>query len=386
VGTGLTSLQPAIGGRIVVSKLWGTEGSLRIRHRSRLYHRPSFPAGDPNRSVWTHRLTEFAVRFGGASDHTSFGVGRLIVQDVAGLGYLDGAFFSIRLSPHFRAGVAGGTEPDSRDPGLQPNHGKFGVFGTFAAGRYEKQRLESTLAFSSSYVEGTVSREFFYFQNMYNRSNRLHIFQSAELDVNRQWRKEANGGRFSLSNLFLNASFAVTPRVTADVAYDTRQNVLDYETFTTPDSLFDDHLYSGYNAGLTVTLSRGIRIRGNGGVRYRNNEGTTNRFFSLAATIPRFVRSNHSLAARFSRSQTPFITGTRPTLSYRITATRRLRIEAMTGAYFYTDAIATSRSFFGELGGYYTLSARYWISASGRQYFGGNLESLHVFTEAGVNF
>lgn len=378
-GAGLTSHQPAVNARLVVSNLMGTRASLYLRHRSRLYYRP-----DLGSSEWVHRLTELAVRFGDPR-HVTWGFGRMVVNDVYGLGYVDGAFASIALSGHYRTGVILGLDPDPSDGGVRTGYRKFGTYLTWQGGVPSRHRIELTGAISGSYVDGTVNREFGYVQGVYNYTNVLYLYQSVEVDLNRQWREAANGGRFTFSNFLTTASVRPWQAVSLDFSYDDRQQVRDYDTFETPDSLFDDSRYSGWRLGATVSPAPRLRFGLNGGIRYREGSDQTNRFYTALATIRHFPMQGQHLNLRWTTTETDFMTAHRPTASLRFPLGRRLRMNAGVGAYLYEQGFVQSNTGFLEAGAYYPLGDRYYVSGEVRQFTGGNLESLQVLVEAGLN-
>jgi hypothetical protein len=379
-GSGLTSLQPAVSGRLVASNIMGTTGSFFLRLRSRLYYRP-----EPNESVWSHRVTELAVRFGDP-EYFTWGVGRMVVDDVHGLGYIDGAAVTVHITPQYRAGIIAGFDPFTADMRFDPSYRKFGTFLTWQTTGSSRSRLALTGALSGSYVDGTINREFGYVQGVYSYGNVLHVYQSMEVDLNRQWREAANGGRLTFSNFLTSITATPTERLVLDFGYDARQNYRDMNTFETPDSLFDDNTYTGWNAGATYAVNSNVSLRANGGLRYRGSSEQTNRYYSLSSTIHHLPMRGQHLTLRWAASQTQMVTGYRPSANLRFPLGRRLRMKAGIGGYIYSQENLTSKTFFAEGGAYYTFMTRYYASADLRQYVGGNLESFQLFTEVGVNF
>jgi hypothetical protein len=378
-GAGLTSHQPAVNARLVVPDLMGTRASLYLRHRSRLYYRP-----DQGTSAWVHRLTELAVRIGDPR-HVTWGFGRMVVNDVYGLGYVDGAFASIALSGHYRTGVILGLDPDPADGGVRTGYRKFGTYLTWQGGAPSRHRIELTGAISGSYVDGTVNREFGYVQGVYGYGGTVYIYQSVEVDLNRQWRETANGGRFTFSNFLTTVSVRPWQTVGLDFSYDDRQQVRDYDTFETPDSLFDDSRYNGWRLGATFSPGSRLRFGLNGGIRYRESSDQTNRFYTALATVRHFPLQGQHLTMRWTTTETDFMTAHRPIASLRFPVGRRLRMNAGAGAYLYEQGFVQSNTAFFEAGAWYPLGRRYYLSAEARQFSGGNLESLQVLVEAGVN-
>lgn len=381
----VSSWQPAFNARLIVDDLFGVKGaSFRMRHRSRLYHRSRALGTSVGTNEWTNRLSEFAVLYENPSHTMDMGFGRVISPYVNGMGYIDGAYMSFELDPNWRAGIVGGSEPNLVNSGINLDRHKFGGFLAYEAGSYESNRFTSTFALSSAYADGSISREFGYLQNTFSLARQLYLYQSVEIDYNRQWRWQVEQKRFSFSNLYLVANATPVSFATVNFSYDARRNIRDAYWLETPDSLFDDNIYTGYNGGLSLSLPRAISLRGNSGVRYDSDGVVTNRFYSFHASIRRFPVRTHSMAFTLSRSETPVVRAYRPVLYYRFPATRALRMGVSMGGYIYETQPELS-NYYSEITAYQTLGQRYFVSTELRRYFGGGQDSFQMFAEFGLN-
>jgi len=382
----LSSYQPGINLRLAVDDVFGTGGVLRIRHRTRLYHRTRPLSTEADTDEWTHLLGEFGVYFDAGDRRDAVGFGRVLNPYIRGLGYMDGGYASVAMGPHLILGAAGGLDPDIEDSSLRTDRQKYGMFVAYERGTYATTRLATTFAFSGSYAEGTISREFGYVQNVLSFARRLSIYHSMEVDVNRGWRKSANGGTVSFSNTYLTANAQVTPRMSVDASYDARRNIRDIRTHDSPDSLFDDALSSGYGAGMAFTFPHNVRLRARGGERRREHEDRTNRYGSVYLSAGQFPFRGHSVAAGVSVSETPYITGYRPVFTYRFPVARRTRLSLGVGGYVYKQELETTTSTFYDAGVYQTIGSRYYLSGNVRRLTGDALDSVQMYTEAGVSF
>jgi len=380
----ISTSQPAIIGRLVINNLYGTGAMFRFRHRTRWYHRSREIGAGIGTDEWSHRLTEFAILYRSRDGRLDMGIGRVISPYVNGMGYIDGAYFSRMISRHFRTGIVAGSEPDLIDSSIDFGRRKFGAFVAYERGSFGTQRFTSTFALSGAYDDGDISREFGYLQNTFSIARKLSLYQSVEVDLNRQWRKSFEDSRFSFSNLYIVANTTPVRFATLNFAYDARRNVRDSYSLATPDSLFDTNLYSGYNGGIAVRLPRSMSMRANAGVRYREDGLEMNRFYSVHANIRRFIVPTHTLALSMSMSETPFVKAYRPVVSYRFPATRKLRAALSFGGYIYENQSELT-NYYAEVGGYRTLGRRYFLSGEFRQYFGGGFDSIQMFFELGLN-
>lgn len=384
-GSGLSSLQPSIFARVSVKDVAGTGGELRFRGRTRLTRRDEPPGPGFDTNQWSHRLTEFAVVFDHPDATVQWAVGRLVAPHMRGVGLVDGGYAAVRVHPYWRIGGAGGLEPDPIDTGFDSGRRQVAGFVAFEYDADRRWRFASTAAFAGSYAEGEIDREFWYLQNVFSLTRRLTVYQSVEADVNRGWRKDAAGGdRIELTNLYLMANAELSRFALVDFTYDNRKNVRTYDTMESPDSLFDDRVYSGWGAGVTLRLPRNVTLRGSGGIRHRKDDFETSRRFSVVARVSRFPWAGHSLLARYAWYETQFTTAWRPVLTYRFPATAGLRVDVSGGGYIYERGTTTTSSYYAEAGGYYRFG-RYFTAATWRQYAGGDLESAQVFAEVGLN-
>ncbi|MGD8413210.1 MAG: hypothetical protein PVF33_03200 [Candidatus Latescibacterota bacterium] len=381
-GSNLSSLQPAITARVRVDNVGGSGGELRFRDRVRYYLRDQ-PAGPTiAENEWYHRLTELAFVMESPGATIGWGVGRFIAPYMLGVGLIDGGYVSVGFARYFRAGVAAGLTPDPYDLGVSADGTQA---GGFIALDYEVPRLwrfNSSAALTGRYHSGTVSREFVYWQNAFNYYNRLSVFQTVEIDLNRDWRRDTAGGSATFSNFYLNANAELTRNASVDFAYDSRKNVRVYETKEIPDSLFDDLLHQGFRGGLTLRLPKQVTLRGYGGIRYRDGD-RTNHYFSIYARSARLPWSGHGLWLRYAFAETRTVTGHRPAAEYRFPAGRHTRLSLGAGGYIYQQGTRTTSNAYGDVGAYYSIR-RYYLSGKYRQYFGGTLESILFFAEVGL--
>jgi hypothetical protein len=256
---------------------------------------------------------------------------------------------------------------------------------SFDGGSPESQRLASTIAFSGSYHSGTVSREFVYLQNAYSYSRRFMAYQSLEIDINRDWRRDVEGSSLSFSNFYLTSSFSLNPDATVDLSYDARTNVRDYHTIDTPDSLFDESVRSGLRGGLSWSIPKNLQLRAFGGVQQGEDDRDT-RYASLMVSARRLIQASDRLTVRIAWSDTPSTTTYSPAAAYWIRLARQTQMNLGTGGYLYSTRGVDDNNYYLQLGADQWLGSRYSISVSARRYLGGTLESLEFMAKAGLSF
>ncbi|MCA9732435.1 MAG: hypothetical protein H6696_13120 [Deferribacteres bacterium] len=384
-GRNLTSMQPGFSGILRVENLFNSGIDFRMRQRSRYHKRSSGYDALDRDSAWQNRFFEFSFS---QTDHDAdwqYGIGRVFSPHIRGIGYIDGAHISRRVSERVRLGVAAGADPDEQTLNVNGSRNKFGAFATVEAGSYENKRLASTMAYAGSYDTGTVNREFLYLQNNFYWAKRLSLYQNVEVDFNRGWRKDAAGTAVSFSNFYLSANMKVWRFISMYFSYDARKNVRTIQTMHTPDSLFDDALRTGLSSGFV--FAPGSRMRGgiNASMRFPDNGMAGIISGSAYYSIRHFPRRGQSMAVRFSYFNTQFTNAFRPTLNYRIPLLHRLFLNLNTGSYIYQTASFVTTSYYYEVQADYSFWQRYYFSTNYRQYLDSILQSKQIYVELGVN-
>ncbi len=257
--------------RLQVSNLWDGKlaASFRTRGRHNLRAR-SYSSSAPE-SDWDNNIYEFSLLYGAEDDAFHLHAGRIAPRRVSGLGRFDGALIE-QVFSRLVIGAFAGAEPawqyHSRDAALH----KMGGYAGYTAGSRRATNVDLTLAAIAEYHASTVSREFLYTQGRFNIGSRLNISHTAEIDINRSWRKTNAGETFSVSSLYLYARWQVTHGLAASVNFDNRKTPWTYDTRDVADSLFDDNLRQGLRGRLDVNLPFRVVGQVGAGVRDRGDD------------------------------------------------------------------------------------------------------------------
>ena len=386
VGEKLALFRPSLGGKLKIRNLAGTGVEFRTRLHARKYNRSQSSYYPGRRDEWVNRVFEIALVYDKAGAPVEFGIGRVYSPYIRGVGYIDGVHFAAKINANFRAGIAAGSEPDQETLATNGHRRKYGVFLTWEKGSYQKQRLETTVALSGSYEDGVVNREFVYLQLNWSMANRLSVYGSAEVDVNRAWRQAAQGSSVNVSNFFVTANWRLNQTVAIYLSGDARHNVHTLRSIDTPDSLFDSSLRRGVYSGVDFTLPANMRFGVHASVRFREQSRQNNLFGSAYYSIRHFPLRGQTLALRLSYVKTQFSSGYRPMASLRLPVTRRLALSLGGGGYFYETGGRKTRSTYATARADYSFLRRFYASADFRQYFGSYLGSGQLQVELGINF
>ncbi|UCF64185.1 MAG: hypothetical protein JSW33_16755 [bacterium] len=301
--TQLDFSQPTLRLSLRGRRLWGKDFNLRIRARLRHNQRARSLNSNAPEQEWRNRIYEISFSYDNINAPINYQMGRIISNKFSGVGYIDGLLLQYNASTKFHAGIFGGSQPQWQYSSFQTSIQKYGAYLNYVSGDYSGGRFESTLAAAGEYHGSTVSREFIYFQNSFYLSQKWTIFQSAEMDLNRSWRKEVAGEDVSLTNLFVSAQWNILKNLMVGAMYDNRQNYLTYETRSLADSLFDEALRQGFRGNVTVILPQNYRLFGNFGIRKRDTDTETTKSYAAGLSKVNFLMPNFRLyinAAGFS--------------------------------------------------------------------------------------
>ena len=271
-GTNLDFSQPTLRFNLRGQRLWGKDYNLRIRARLRYNQRSVELNSQAPKEEWRNRVFEVAFSYDNADAPVNFRAGRIISNQFSGVGYIDGLLLQYNNSRKFHIGAFGGTQPQWQYSDFQTSIQKYGGYLSATLGNMSSGKFESSLAAVGEYHGSTVSREFIYLQNSFYQTNRWSFYQNAEIDLNRDWRKDIAGEDISLTSFFLSGQWNATSRIIIGAMYDNRKNYLTYETRSLADSLFDEAMRQGLRGTVSFLLPQDYRIFGNFGIRKRETD------------------------------------------------------------------------------------------------------------------
>jgi hypothetical protein len=384
-GSGGSWIQPGLRTRLEVKNVGGMGATFMVRHRSRFYRRSAPVSIGQSADEWSHRVFEFALVSDARRYGSQWGVGRVQVSDVRGMGYLDGGFYTRLWNSRFRTGVALGSSPDPRTSGFRFSRKKAGLFAAYEFGAFTSNRLVLSGALSTEYQGSIVSRDFLYAQAIFTRGAAFSFYQSAEFDINRQWRYDQTGQRFNMSNVYTMVTANIGPKFGMDVSYDSRRNYRYAEVQAIPDSLFDTDVHRGWRAGVRISPWSRLFFRANAGIRLHESDSVESRFVSFSARLTRFPTARQSVWLNMSIVEAGLTTGYRPMVSYRFPVSRGFFLQVAGAAQVYKSATTSISNYYVEASTSKSLSRRYFFSGSIRQYLDEYLRSTELYAELGVN-
>jgi hypothetical protein len=238
-----------------LSEIGGRPLELRLRMRARRISRDGYGASVET-TQRSDRLYEASLSWEPEDSRFSLQLGRLGAGPFLALGYLDGLLAQFRLSRHLFVGAFGGARPDITDLGFQTAGTKYGGFLRLASNR---DGVADAEAFYGEVVlggitekarNGDISRDYVTLESRLGSGTRWWLYERAEVDLNRGWRKELTGSTSQVSNAALSASVRMTSSVRATLSYDQRRNYLTYETRPLPEEDFTRYFREGARASI----------------------------------------------------------------------------------------------------------------------------------------
>jgi len=247
--------------------------SLSLRARSRQDIRARTLSLRTPQNERNDRLYELALRYDPPSDALQFELGRVGIHNFVGVGYLDGGIVRLRVRPRLRLGAFGGRAADYEGFGFASEGSKYGAFVTLSpGGRYATSGYDVALAFVKENAEGDVSREYVSLESRFGSGSRWSLFQRAELDVNRGWRKELSASSVQLSNVSLSGNLRLSSSSNLFVSYDGRRNFRYFQNRIVPEEVFDDLLHQGLRAGVNLFRPGGFGATAGVGVSLKEED------------------------------------------------------------------------------------------------------------------
>lgn len=264
--------------------LAGRPYELRARLRAREVTRDGYGASVERRQR-SDRLYELALLYDPPEGRFAFQLGRLATGGFSSLGYLDGLLGELRLGRRFAIGAFGGLRPDLTELGLESAGEKYGAFLRFVTARDGDSPYAEILLGGASErsEEGEVSRDFVTVESRFGGGSRWWLFQRAEIDLNRGWRRDAAGSTSQVTNAAISGSLRLGRRLRATLSYDQRRNYLTWENRPAlPEEVFTRLFREGGRLALEWQRDGWSAALGAGLERARDlDDPTTSAFVSL---------------------------------------------------------------------------------------------------------
>ena len=217
-------------------------------------------------------------------DSYRLSLGRKINRRVASLGLMDGLHAEKRIGAIHVGGIVG-FRPDNRSNGFNSNLIQYGAYAGFSQDS-GKKRIEGTVGMLEQKNGSAIDRRYLYAQSSVNLGGGFNIFSSAEMDLyNLDTLMRETGSR--LTNLHISTHYRLGKKVRLSVSYDTRKNIIFYETFQTQLErlIADDQARQGIRGRVNVRLSKRLSGGFAYGKRYQNSLANASNNYNAFTTL-----------------------------------------------------------------------------------------------------
>ncbi len=258
-----------------------------------LNYRQTFRISDSvsTRDKDVFNIYNLAVRYD-VNPTMSISLGRKINQKASSLGAMDG-LQAEKFFGNFYLGMMVGFRPDIFDYSF--NSDLF-QYGGYVGLKSENKTVysQTTLGLMEQDNNGNVDRRYTYFQHSSTIGQRLTVFSSFELDLYNKVNADSMGP-IRLTNLYVSLGYQLTKWIDLNVSYDSRKQVIYYETLKTEvERLLDnDEARQGLRYRLNLRPLKYINIGANYSRRFQSND----------------LNVSDNINAYFSWSKLPWIGG-----------------------------------------------------------------------------
>ena len=380
--------QPTLRLNFRAANLWNEKISMRVVSRTRYNRRTRSYSDDVPRDKWRNNIYQMALFYADDSASFSAQAGRIVLNKVSGIGYIDGLAAQVRPSEAVAVGAFLGYEPGWQYADFQSHLHKYGLYLSYERGEFRSLRVQSTVAAAAEYHSSTVSRQFACLQTTISNGGRWQVYQSATLDINSDWRKEKTGQSLNLSRVYLSGRYRLSPRVAVMATYDSYENYWTWESRSLADSLFDDNLRQGLRGYVYLNLPSGVMV--NGSLGYRKCDGDPESSKSYSASIRKNNLTSMRLYASLSFAGFKSYYSDGYNLSTRwnkyLTGGHRVGLEYNRYSYTYSpgDSRNTSNSY--GVSGYFRIPRNLYLQADFQYSTGDDIDGERILMELGYRF
>ena len=239
-------------------------------------------------------------------DDYSVGMGRKINRRVASLGMIDGIHLEKQLG-HFHVGGIAGFRPDFRNNGFQTDMPQLG--GYLGVSHQDKGKsFEVTVGLLEQKNGKAIDRKYVYAQGSASLGYGFSLFSSAEMDLYTLNSDLTPGGN-RLTNFHLSANYRLNKMIRLSASYDTRKQIIFYETFQTnlERLIADDEARQGIRARITIRPFKRVTIGAAYGKRYQNSMANASDNYNLFGSIRNMPVIGGIISANLNVNQSNYL-------------------------------------------------------------------------------
>ena len=278
---GSTLRQPSVDLRLDGAQIGGSSMGLAVDVRMQ---RTSVTGGSSSATsapAGATRVYQAALIRQSSPTGTRLAMGRQFATVLSPIGIFDGVALDVNGSKWSGGGLVG-TMPDGGSFAPSAATTEAGLWLQRHSAQGSASPWSATVGAIGSYNRGEIDREFAYLRGTLN-TRVVSIYAAEEIDVNRGWKRQAEGSFATFTSTVLTAQVSMSRALSISGGLDSRRSVRLYRDFVNPEIAFDDALRQGQGGEVSLRPSRHFRlssdIRSSGG----GSEGKSQAFTASAS-------------------------------------------------------------------------------------------------------
>jgi hypothetical protein len=362
--TNLDFRQPSAYGNLQYSPEWNENLSVHIKFRARRNYRSRVLNREVSKTEWRNRVYQFYVSYDPSESGIIFKAGRIVENDLTGVGYLDGIIVGISKGNGHRVGMIAGTRPEWHYAEPQAQIQKYGIF---YSKKYSLSHLRGVTSFAinGEYHSSTVSREYLSFYHSSRIGSKIYLYFFNELDYNRDWRKERSKSTIGISNLYFSLQYNWRSWLRGGISLDQRKNYWTYDYYSIADSLFDQSARRGIRIHLSSRLPGNYHISLQTGLTKRESESQPTISGSLNLSKTNILHKRINIFFNTMYFHNPFLDGINMKLQIGKPITNKLNSRIGVRYYAYQNNSFRSQNVLFSVGNdfyfFRNISITHWI-------------------------
>lgn len=206
------------------------------------------------------RVYKAALQWNPAGSATTVTIGRQFSSTSSSVGLFDGVALDV-AHPRWSVGAFGGLQPSWYNFGFSDSTREYGAYVQWHNVSMRLPVWSFTVGGVGAYTMGQINREFTYATAMV-MSSRFTAYVTQELDINRGWKAAQEHTAATPTSTFATFQFSVSDAFSLNGGVDNRRNVLLYQNYVNPETVFDNSFRQGMWGGATLNLRGRFRLSG----------------------------------------------------------------------------------------------------------------------------
>ncbi len=385
--SGISTFQQGVVFRSDIARIGGSFWNLTGYWRGRFNSQAGAQIQTRNLRDVLNRTYHIGLYYNNPQSKYTIGMGRLFVPWATSLNTIDGGYIGRRLNRYFTLGAFGGSTPDPTAWDYKPGRQIGGAFLNAVAGNFSGHRYTSTVGFALTRLRWKAEREYAFTENTYTWKTHLSVFHNLQADRLTTGRLGTPQGGASISRSFLTVRLQPASWLSFDVGHNYMRNVPTFDTILLSTGLLDQYLFSGFNGGVRVDVTRDVAVYGSLGQSKRSDDrrGSLNQTYGV--TFRDFYKTGIRADIRHSVFSSAFGNGWYQLVSFSRQFGEQIRLDVQGGAQSFKSGVTNDNR------GMWTSStldwflSRHYVMNSGVTLYRGEMQSYdQVFFSLGYRY